>query len=192
MTSDALTDVFVFPPNSKTAFAYEAKRLSPLAVSINISNGDTGNRETVPTDKALGTWKIILNTSSKDAAVSVQLTASVGPLVDGSIQVYRHPSVEALESQAQHLMDGAHYVDTISADPKASNHRRVFIFPLNFNLELGASPCLETACCLLGCLVLSVWVPPSSLSPPSFCLESFRAPCLCCFGGFLCSWGFRI
>lgn len=136
VTSDALTDVFVFPPSSKTSFTYETKRLVPLSVLIDITN-ESDKEHAVPLKKAQGTWKVILNTSAKDTAVSVQVTASVGPLADGSIRVHRHPKLQALETQAQHLMDGGHFVDDISADPRASNHRKIFIFPLDFKLELG-------------------------------------------------------
>lgn len=141
-TSDRLTDVFLFPPSAETAWAFETKRRSPLSVVVDIAHESarrTRDGYSVSPENAVGIWKILLNTSSKDAAVSVHITATVGALADGSVRVYRHPNLQTLESQAQHLMDGAPFVDKISADPNASNHRKIFIFPLNFNLQFGTA-----------------------------------------------------
>lgn len=139
-TSDRLTDVFLYPPSAEAAWAFETKRRYPLSVTVDIAHENATRKQDgyfVSPENAMGIWKILLNTSSKDAAVSVNLTATLGALADGSIKVYRHPNLQALESQAQHLMSGAPFVDKISADPNASNHRKIFIFPLTFNLQFG-------------------------------------------------------
>ena len=155
VSSDRLTEVFLFSPGNEKPWAFEVRRRSPLSVVISIKEERAaagaaagaaaaaaaaagGERSLqVSTSEAVGVWRILLNPTTKDVPVSIQLTAAFGGLVDGSIRVYRHPNLQTLQSDAQHITPGSVVSSDISADPNSPNHRKIFIFPLDFNVQTG-------------------------------------------------------
>ncbi|XP_026193047.1 uncharacterized protein LOC34617345 [Cyclospora cayetanensis] len=145
VTSDTLTDAYVFPPGATVPYTFDANRLTPLSAVIRLERKHAESALQVDPEKAVGLWKILFSTATKDSPVSLQITASVGALADGSVRVHRSPKLQVIESRAQHLMDGVHVAEDISADPSDPNHRKIFIFPLTFSLELAGGVPVESA-----------------------------------------------